>query len=97
MANSVKNRPTIEVIVAIGKNTTILVKVDAKTAVPISLVPIWAACFLVFPISLCRKIFSKTTTELETNIPVEVDNPIIVIILKVYPKICINTNVEIIQ
>jgi len=39
-ANSLKKRPTIEVIVAIGKNTTILVKVDARTAVPISLVPI---------------------------------------------------------
>ena len=73
-------------IFAIGTNTTIFVIAEAITATTTSDVPLPAASLLLLPISLCLKIFSKTTIEFATRIPTDVDNPIRDIIFSENPE-----------
>ena len=54
---------------AIGRYTTILVRVDAITARPTSLLPFMAASSAFRPCLFRVNIFSSTTTELSTSIP----------------------------
>ncbi len=96
-ANSLKNLPTIDDILAIGKNTTRLVSVAAITATATSVVPDNAASFELLPIFRCRKIFAKTTTELATRTPTATVKPIKVIIFNVIPNIFSKKKVDIIE
>ena len=54
---------------AIGRNTSTVVRVDAITAINISLEPFIAASFASPHSCLTLKIFSRTTIELSTSIP----------------------------
>ena len=78
--------PIIPPVKAMGKNTTTSTKVIAKAVKPISFLPSKAACLLFFPISRCLKIFSRTTMESSTRIPITRDMASKVIRLKVKLK-----------
>ena len=58
-----------------GKNTVIVVSVEANTAVPTSLVPRMVAWTRSSPSSRQRKMLSSTTIELSTSIPIPRANP----------------------
>ena len=96
-ANSRKNWPARLVMEAIGKNTTMLVRVEAITATAISEVPLPAASRRFCPICLNRNMFSSTTTELVTSMPTAVDSPIRVMMFRVNPDIWSNKKVETIE
>ena len=70
---------------------------DAITATTTSEVPFAAASFLLFPISLCLKIFSRTTIEFATKIPTEVESPISDITFSEKPEKSKSKKVEIIE
>ncbi len=53
----------------IGKNTAIVVRVEATTADATSVVPSLADWITLRPCSLFRTMFSRTTIELSTSIP----------------------------
>ena len=78
-----------------GKNTTTSTKVIAKAVKPISFLPSKAACLLFLPISRCLKIFSSTTMESSTRIPITRDIASKVIRLKVKLKAYIKISVVI--
>ena len=65
-----KNCPTAPPIKATGINTATMVKVEAVTANPISLVPLSAAFFGVSPASIKREIFSTSTIASSTTMPI---------------------------
>ena len=86
-ANSTRLRPTCPPMNAIGKNTTTSTSVIATAAAPISSRPSTAACSGVAPSSAkCRSIFSRTTVESSTRIPMTSDMPISEIVSSVNPK-----------
>ena len=68
---------------AIGMNTPRLVEVVDRTASAISLVPSSAASSLSWPSSLYLMMFSMTSMELFTSMPVEMARPSVVIRLRV--------------
>ena len=70
-----------------------MVKVVAKTASPISLVPSRAAVTGSLPMSECRTIFSRTTIASSISRPILSDSASKVIILMLKPKIQINVRV----
>ena len=55
-----------------GRNTTIVVSVEAAIASPISEAPNMAACFGMAPRSMCCVMFSSTTMALSTTIPIAI-------------------------
>ena len=58
-----------------GKNTATVVRVDAITAIETSRAPLTAACRIVAPASRMRAMFSSTTIESSTTIPVASASP----------------------
>jgi len=52
-----------------GRNTTTVVSVEATTGATTSVVPTRAAAFPTRPSSRCRKMFSNTTIEVSTSMP----------------------------
>ena len=78
--------PIMPPVSAIGKNTTTSTRVIAKAVKPISFLPSKAACLLFFPISRCLNIFSSTTIESSTRMPITKDIARRVIKLKVKLK-----------
>jgi hypothetical protein len=68
--------PTIPLMNAIGRNTTTSTSVIATAAPPISLRPLMAASNGPCPMSRWRVMFSSTTIESSTRIPMISDNPI---------------------
>ena len=69
-ANSPKNLPTMPGRKAMGKNTTTSTSVMTMAARPISSRPLMAARTADSPISRWRSLFSKTTMESSTKMPV---------------------------
>src|SRR5699024_1498705 len=92
-ANSVKIFPTMPLINTIGRNTTIVVNVDAEIAQPTTFVPAAAASLGHFAIPRCIEIFSITTIELSTNLPIPNARPPSVIIFKLTSVKYRNANV----
>ncbi|MBA7586648.1 hypothetical protein ES708_28651 [subsurface metagenome] len=70
-----------------GTKTTTMVKVDAVTAILISLVPEIALALILPPRSICRTIFSRTTIPLSTTMPEAIIKDRSEIVLIVYPKV----------
>ena len=68
-AKSPKIWPATPLTKTMGKNTAIVVKVEAATAERTSFVPLTAASRMLSPSSRQRKIDSSTTMELSTSIP----------------------------
>ena len=81
----------------IGKNTAMVVKVDAVTAPPTSLTPRTVASIRLSPSSLHRAILSRTTMELSTSIPMPSASPPRDIIFKDTSKIFMGANVATIE
>ena len=81
-----KNRPTIPFMNATGMNTAITDMVVAKTAKPISEVPLRAAVKWSSPCSTWRTIFSRTTMASSMRIPMASDSAIRLIVFSVNPK-----------
>ena len=59
----------------IGRNTAMVVKVEAVMASITSFAPLMEALYLPIPSVLCRKIFSRTTMEESTIIPTPSPKP----------------------
>ena len=93
-ANDLKNWPTMPVMKPTGRKTARIVKVVAITARPISAVPRRAAVIASSPCSMCRKMFSRTTTASSIRMPMTSDSAISVIMLIVKPAIHMKKNVE---
>jgi len=70
---------------AIGVKTTMFVRVDAMTATPTSPVPRTAASWGSMPSCTSRLIFSITTIELVTSVPIEMPSAMSVMILSEKP------------
>ena len=70
-ANGIKNCPICPFINATGNKTTMFVPALAKTATTISVVPLIAPSILLWPPLIFATIFSRTTIELVTRIPIE--------------------------
>ena len=92
-ARSLKSCPAIPPTNKIGKNTAIVVKVEAVTAVETCSAPARAASATVNPVSRILKIFSRTTMELSTSIPIPKARPPRLIRFKLIPLKCIKMNV----
>ena len=90
-----KNWPVMPDIKAIGKKVTASHRVMAIAAMPISLRPFSAATSGCSPICRCRTIFSSTTMESSTRIPMHRVMPIRDIMLKVKPAMYITKKVAI--
>ena len=73
-ANCLNITPTIPPINTKGRNTTMVVRVDAAIANPISDAPNIAACLGIAPRSMCCVMFSSTTMALSTTIPIAITN-----------------------
>ena len=93
-ANDLKNWPTSPVMKPTGRNTARIVKVVAITARPISAVPRRAAVMASSPCSMCRKMFSRTTTASSMRMPITSDRAISVIMSMVKPAIHMKKNVD---
>ena len=65
--------PVIPVTIVKGKNTAIMVSVDAITEIATSCVPCLAACLLSAPRSICVVIFSNTTMASSTTLPIAIE------------------------
>ena len=76
-----------------GRKTARIVKVVAMTARPISAVPSRAARIGSLPISMWRKMFSRTTTASSMRMPMTSDSAISDIMLKVKPATYMKKNV----
>ena len=85
--------PAIPSTNTIGKKTAIVVRVDAKTAVPTSLTPLTADSVRPSPSSLQRNMLSSTTMELSTSIPTPRASPPNDIMLSETLNICIGAKV----
>ena len=93
--NCLKNCPVIPSINAIGKKTAISQSVIAIAAIPISIRPFSAASLGDSPSLRCRVIFSNTTIESSTSIPIHNVIPIRDIMLNVNPAKYITKKVDI--
>ncbi len=74
-ASSLNNCPAIPTTKTMGRNTAIVVSVEATIALDTSSAPSPAASSADFPSSLCLKMFSITTIALSTSIPTPSANP----------------------
>ena len=83
--NSLNSLPTLPERNASGTNTATRAIVVEITANPISLLPSIAACHRLFPISIWRYIFSRTTIASSTTSPIAKTKPSKVRILIVNP------------
>jgi len=95
MPNSPKMTPARPGTKATGRKTATTVKVVAITARAISSVPLRAAVFGSSPISRCRKMFSRTTTESSMSRPTTRLMAIMVMMLSVKPSLHITKKVTI--
>ncbi len=77
---ALNSSPAIPDTYTIGRNTAMVVKVEAVIASPTSFAPSSAASTASSPSSRCRKIFSNTTIELSTSMPTPKERPPRVII-----------------
>ena len=82
-----KSTPDIPLTIVNGKNTAIMVKVEAITEIATSLVPCTAACFGSEPRSIWVVTFSSTTIASSTTIPIAMESDESEIILIVFPLI----------
>ena len=97
-ANCVNSCPACPRIRKSGRKTTIIVIVDATTALEISFVPSIAASWTDFlSRSMCLKMFSRTTTASSTIRPVASESPESVSVLSVNPHSQNSVNVEMIE
>lgn len=85
--NCLKSTPDIPLTIVNGKNTAIMVSVEAITEIATSFVPCTAACFGSEPRSICVVTFSSTTIASSTTIPMAIDRDESEIILIVFPVI----------
>jgi len=69
MAKTLKKTPVRPETKMSGMKTTAMVKVDAVTAIPISLAPKMALAFGLPPRSICLTMFSRITMASSTTIP----------------------------
>ncbi len=93
-----KNRPTIPPMKAIGTKMTISERLVASTGSAISRVPTRDASMPSIPSSsMCRKMFSWTTTASSMTMPIARISPSIVMLLSVNPIACMNRNVGMIE
>ena len=93
-----KNRPTIPPMKAIGTKMTTSDRLVASTARAISRVPCRAADMPSIPSSsMCRKMFSWTTTASSITMPIARISPSIVILLSVKPMYRMNMKVGMID
>ena len=90
--NCLKNWPVRLLMKAIGRNTTTSQSVIATAAIPISVRPSTAARAASSPRSKCLWIFSKTTMESSTKIPMHSVIPMSDIMLNVNPATYIAKN-----
>ena len=74
-ANGISISPTVPFTYIIGKNTQIVVSVDATIGAATCFAPCTAARGADKPLFLKRYIFSMTTIELSTNIPIPRQSP----------------------
>ena len=72
--NCLKSTPVIPVTIVRGKNTAIIVSVEATTEMATSFVPCIAACDGAEPRSMCVVTFSKTTMASSTTIPMAIES-----------------------
>ena len=94
-ANCVNICPVWPLISKIGRKTTITVMVEATTALVISLAPETAPSVAdCLSRSMCRKIFSNTTTASSTIRPVASARPESEMVLSVKPQKYSSANVE---
>ncbi len=84
-------------IKATGRNITIMARVVAITASPISEVATDAASLGFIPSSICLYIFSMTIMASSMTIPMESVRPSMVMLLNVKPKAFMMAKVEIIE
>ena len=82
-----KSTPDIPLTIVNGKNTAIMVKVEAITEIATSLVPCTAACLGSEPRSIWVVTFSSTTIASSTTIPIAMESDESEIILIVFPLI----------
>ncbi len=93
-----KNRPTMPPMKAIGRKMTISERLVARTARAISFVPTRAAVMASMPSSsMCRKMFSWTTTASSMTMPMARISPSIVMLFRVNPIAFMNRNVGMIE
>ena len=71
--NCLKSTPAIPVTIVNGKNTAIMVKVEATTEIATSCVACTAACFGEEPRSMCVVTFSSTTIASSTTLPIAIE------------------------
>ena len=93
MPNSCMYLPTNPLRNASGKNTTTSTSVIAIAAPPISVRPLIAASPGDCPMSRCRVMFSSTTIESSTRIPMISESPISETLSSVRPMMRMTTNV----
>ena len=93
-----KKRPTMPPMKAIGKKITTSERLVASTARAISRVPLRAAAMPSIPSSsMCRKMFSCTTTASSITMPIARIRPSIVMLLSVKPMYRMKTKVGMIE
>ena len=68
-----------------GTNTAMCVSTEARMADQTSSLPSIAACIRGLPISMCRNVFSSTTIEASTIMPMPSASPPNVIVFSVNP------------
>ncbi len=93
MPNSCMYLPTNPLRNASGRNTTTSTSVIAIAALPISVRPLIAASPGDCPMSRCRVMFSSTTIESSTRMPMMSERPISDTLSSVSPITRITTNV----
>ncbi|MDA0301521.1 MAG: hypothetical protein O2822_03265 [Chloroflexi bacterium] len=91
--NSLKNPPIWPLTSPVGANTTTSTSVIAIAARPISARPISAASNGASPRARCRKMFSSTTMESSTRMPMVSVSPSMLRKLRLNPISSINTKV----
>ena len=83
--NCLNITPDIPLTIVSGKNTAIMVSVEAITEIATSFVPCTAACFGSEPRSIWVVTFSSTTIASSTTIPMAIERDESEIILIVFP------------
>ncbi|MPN23422.1 hypothetical protein SDC9_170810 [bioreactor metagenome] len=78
--------PAKPVTMVNGKNTAMMVRVDAMIATATSFVAYMAASLGLLPLSMCVVIFSSTTMASSTTIPMAIESELREIIFNVFPE-----------
>jgi len=77
--------PAMPLIIVRGRNTQSIVSVDAITEMPTSEVPCTAASLGFSPLDRCVVMFSSTTMESSTTIPIAIESADIEMMFSVLP------------